>query len=172
MTHDKCLIDKTYQLMKPLLTFTYCILFIYAAGAQRVITLDPEKDAIARRTVDGVPELAVPVKALAASIQNAFPEITSVDSVSLKKIGRSQFLLAYGTRYTNAPENIGIAILLVETSPGQFQTDDLAVICSSSGDCRECASPPTCSCSKGQGNCSQSAALTIQLKKVTVTLYD
>lgn len=158
--------------MKYLHTFIYCILFIYAASAQHVVTVDPEKDAIARRYSDGSMALIVPDKALAASIQNALPGITELDSFNLQKIGRSTYLVAQGKKGAAPPENIGLAILLVETSPGQFQADNLVVICSSYSDCRECASPPACSCSKGEGSCGQSAAMTIALKKVTLTLAE
>lgn len=158
--------------MKFLFTIIYCILFIYAAGAQRVVTLDPEKDAIATRTADGSLAFTAPLKALAASIQNALPEISGIDSLCLKKFGRSNYLVVSGKKGPVQLESVGVAILLVETTPGQFQTDNLVVICSSSGDCRECATPPTCTCSKGEGLCSQSAAMTIALKKVTLTLSE
>jgi hypothetical protein len=159
--------------MKPANIYLILLLLLPLAGiAQRVVTLDPEKDAIARRTAGGELQLVVPFQALAISIQEAVPQITNIHTIGIQKIGRSNYLVASGREREQPEINSSIAVLLVETSPGELQTDNLAISCTSSGDCRECSLPPLCTCNKGEGSCGQNSAFITALKKVTVTIFD
>ena len=157
--------------MNPL--FFFLLLFLTASvSAQRVVTLDPEKDALANRVADGSIQFIVPMHALCVSIQEAMPAISSIQILGIQKIGKSNYIIASGKVLTKPETAVVMAILLVETAPGSFQTDDLVISCSSAGDCRECSLPPLCKCTKGEGSCGQNATLIAPLKKVTVTLSD
>ena len=156
--------------MKPyVLLFTILPLFL---NAQRVYTLDPEKDLIARRSPDGTLQFVVPARVLAISIQEAIPLMTDIQSIGLQKIGKSNYFVASGKERYRPEITFTVAILLTETAPGAFQADDLVISCTSAGDCRECSLPPICKCNKGEGSCGQNSAMLTSLKKVTVTLFD
>ncbi len=155
--------------MKPLLLF---LLLAVSSSAQRVVTFDPEKDVLAQRQPDGSVQTALPVQALCYSIQEAMPAVSNIQILGIQKIGKSNYLIAEGKVLAKPETVVVMAVLLVETSPGNFQADDLVISCSSSGDCRECSLPPLCRCTKGEGNCGQNATLMAPLKKVTLTLFD
>ncbi len=148
------------------------LLTTFTLNAQRVVTFDPEKDVLAHRQPDGSVQIALPAQALCYSIQEAMPAVSNIQIVGIQKIGKSNYLIADGKILAKPETGVIMAILLVETSPGSFQADDLVISCSSSGECRECSLPPLCKCTKGEGNCGQNATLMAPLKKVTVTLFD
>ena len=156
--------------MKPL--FFFLLLFSISASAQRVVTLDPEKDPIAQRVSDGSIQFIVPIRALTISIQETMPTIVDIQTLGIQKFGKSNYIIASGKSWNKPGTEVSVAILLVETSHGVFQADDLVISCTSAGDCRECSLPPLCKCSKGEGSCGQNAFLATPLKKVTVTLFD
>jgi hypothetical protein len=143
-----------------------------ASFAQRVVTLDPVKDPIALRNTSGTFEFAIAPQAIAVSIQEAIPQISAIDSLFFQKIGKSNYLLARGNNTYLPGSKLSLAILLVETGNGMFQTDDLVISCSSAGECRECSLPPVCTCNKGSGSCGQNSTFITALKKVTVTIFD
>lgn len=148
------------------------LLLCFHAGAQRVYTLDPETEVIAHRTSNGSLQFSVPVKVLTLSLQESITQITDIDSIGIEKIGKSNYLIARGKERSKPGVKVSIAMLLAETSPGEFQADNLIISCSSAGDCRECSIPPICKCNKGEGSCGQNNVMIASLKKVTVTLFE
>lgn len=157
--------------MKYTLVFIIFVFSGQVAGAQRTITFDPTTDIVALRKNADTIEMLVHPEALALSVRESIPGLTSVDSVRLIRLARSGYLLAY-CRSANSPESaITLAILLAETAAGTFYTDQLVISCSSTGNCRECSLTPACACVKGSGSCEQSVRL-INLKKVTLYPHD
>jgi hypothetical protein len=156
--------------MNPLF-FLFALLPLFAS-AQHVVTFDPEKDPIARRSSDGTIQFVVPARAVAVSIQESVPQIIDIQSIGIQKFGKSSYVIASGWERNKPGVSFAVAVLLAETSPGSFQADNLVISCSSAGDCRECSLPPLCNCSKGEGTCSQNSTWLISLKKITVTLLD
>ena len=156
--------------MKPYFLL-FALLPIFA-NAQRVVTFDPAKDPVARRSADGSIQIIVPARVLVVSILEAIPQMMEIQIIGIQKIGKSNYLFAGGKERSRTDFNFSVAILLAETVPGEFQADDLVISCSSAGDCRECSLPPICSCGKGEGSCSQNSAMIAALKKVTMTLFD
>lgn len=148
------------------------LLFPLSLCAQRVVTLDPDKDPVARRLPDGSLQLMVPNRALVASIQETIPQMMDIQTVVLGKIGKSNYLMAQGDDRYRPGAHYSVAILLVETTPGLLQTDNLVISCSSDGNCRECTFPAPCTCTKGGGGCTQDSSMDTPLKKVTVTIFD
>jgi hypothetical protein len=160
------------QNMRTTLLFLILITLPCVTFSQRVVTFDPAKETVARRSSDGTLQLITSARAVALSIQEAIPQVTDIQAIELQKISKSFYVIARG-RLFNAPETcLTIAILLAETSPDEFQADGLIISCTSSGDCRECSVPPGCSCTKGAGSCNQNNAQIVALKKVTLTLFD
>jgi hypothetical protein len=146
------------------------LLLPFFIKAQKTITLDPEKDPIARCQPDGSLQATVPVQALLASFQASIPETTfDVESFGFIKMGKSNYLIARGER-RDTPMHTVVAFLLTESTPHEFHTDGLLLTCSGSGECRECSLPATCNCLKGAGSCTLSASVSVKLQKVSVTL--
>lgn len=159
--------------MKPIYTFLIVIVLLpFTSSGQQLISLDPTKDPVARRSLDGSVNFIVPIQAMTVSMQEAMPFIAELQTNGIQKIGKSSYIVAHGKELNKPENNITVAILLIETEPGIFQVDDLVISCSSSGGCRECSLPPICQCNKGAGNCGKTTAFLIPLKKVTLTLVD
>ena len=146
------------------------IIFVFSgqiAGAQQAITFDPATDVVALRKNTDTIEMLIPPEALALSVRESIPGISSVDSVRLIRFARSGYLMAYCQNNSRPESAITLAILLAETAAGTFYTDQLVISCSSTGNCRECSLTPACACVKGSGSCEQSVRL-INLKKVSL----
>jgi hypothetical protein len=156
------------QLLYPLLF----LLTATVAFSQQTLTLDPGKDAIARRLGDGTIFLTVPTKLLNVSIQEALPDVLGIEINGIKKIGKSAYLLAKGLDRATLNNTVQLAILMAETATGEFYADGLVISCSSTGSCRECSLPPSCSCTNGDGSCSQGKTMFRSLAKVTVTINE
>ena len=155
-----------------LLLFICTISCLQAAIAQRLFTFDPETDFLARRNSTDSIQLLAPIRAIAVAIQDANPQVTDIDQVEIRQIGKSRYLVATGKDTYRPGNRLTLAILLAETKPGYFQADAVVISCSSSGECRECALPPNCSCVRGEGGCAQNNAWYNAMRKVTLTLYD
>ena len=101
--------------MKPILLFL--LLMPLVLSAQRVVTLDPVKDPVARRSPEGTIQFVVPIRALTISIQESLPHITDIQTIGIQKIGKSNYIIASGKGTRPTETNVSVAILLAETAP-------------------------------------------------------
>ncbi|MCB9345167.1 MAG: hypothetical protein H6576_15870 [Lewinellaceae bacterium] len=157
--------------MKTIITILLSCQMAFLYG-QRLVSLNPDKDPVARMDSTNKLKLTVPLQTIEASLAQAFPEFEGIQLLGIQKIGKSNYLLAKGQAKENELINIYLSILLVQNECDSYLLDDLIITCSGSGECRECTTPPQCQCNKGEGTCEQSKVLMKTLPRVTLTILD
>jgi hypothetical protein len=147
--------------MKYILLFTIIICStINTFGQQTKVTFDPQRDTIAQRISDGTIQIRTSTNDIRKSLETSLGDLTDFRAIQIKKIGLSQYLTFKATQKQDPLVQTSGAILLVETSPGIFQADQLLLTCS--GSCGDCGEEPNKSC----GCCGQSRNTELIMAKV------